>query len=84
MRHDDLHVCRKNDGDAAQGKFIIGLRDDLEEEFSDEDNPDESVFFLPQNQEDKNRRTLLRTLQVEVAESASYNNGEGRYLFHPR
>ncbi|PCH05085.1 Protein of unknown function DUF1712 [Penicillium occitanis (nom. inval.)] len=67
---------KKNDGDAAQGKFIIGLRDDLEEEFSDEDNPDESVFFLPQNQEDKNRRTLLRTLQVEVAESASYNNSE--------
>ncbi|EEA27824.1 hypothetical protein TMatcc_003882 [Talaromyces marneffei ATCC 18224] len=70
---------KKNDGDAAQGKFIIGLIDDLEEEFSDEDNPDESVFFLPQNQEDKNRRTLLRTLQVEVTESASYNNGEDTF-----
>ena len=82
MHYDDLHGCRKNDGDTAQGKFIIGLRDDLEEEFSDEDNPDESVFFLPQNQEDKNRRTLLRTLQVEVVEPASYDNGEGRYLLH--
>ncbi|EED23829.1 conserved hypothetical protein [Talaromyces stipitatus ATCC 10500] len=67
---------KKNDGDASQGKFIIGLRDDLEEEVSDDDNPDESVFFLPQNQEDNNRRTLLRTVQVEAVESASYNNGQ--------
>lgn len=66
----------------ALGKFIIGLRDNLEEEVSDEENPNESVFFLPQKEQDTNQRTLLRTVLVEVAEQESCNDGQGMYAFN--
>jgi hypothetical protein len=80
--HKTIHKLiqsRTGDGDEAVGKFIIGLRDDLEEELSDDDegNADGTLFFSTNTPDKvKNRRTLLRTLQVELAQSVPINDGE--------
>lgn len=62
------------------GKFIIGLKDDLEDEISDGD----SVEAAPPGAthvrgEASNSRTLLRTLQVETVESTPPGNDEGKF-----
>jgi hypothetical protein len=59
---------RTNSGDDTCGKFVIGLRDDLEDEISDDESPEATI---PQQNhkegESLNSRTLLRTLHLEMA-----------------
>ncbi|OKL58936.1 hypothetical protein UA08_05645 [Talaromyces atroroseus] len=70
-------TSKDRDGDEAQGKFIIGLRDNLEEDLSDDEGNVDGAILSSQTQDKaKNRRTLLRTLQVELTQSATINHDQ--------
>ncbi|KAJ9244190.1 hypothetical protein DTO169E5_2178 [Paecilomyces variotii] len=59
---------RRSPADDAVGKFIIGLRDDLEDEDSDdEDIKDGNAQQSTEEKVPKNGRTMLRTLHVRMA-----------------
>ncbi|KAH8697168.1 hypothetical protein BGW36DRAFT_378105 [Talaromyces proteolyticus] len=63
--------------DEDSGKFVIGFKDDLEEEISDEDSAEGTTSRVIYEQgEASNSRTLLRTLQVETVELASSGNND--------
>jgi hypothetical protein len=71
---------RDSQTDETLGKFIIGLKDDLEEEMSDEDSAEGAAPGTPHVQgEACNSRTLLRTLQVETVESVAPGSDEGKF-----
>jgi hypothetical protein len=68
------HASRNKPGDETSGKFIIGLRDDLEEEISDDESAEGAFTMKNQEQgESGNKRTLLRTLQLEMVESSAHS-----------
>ncbi|KAL1968873.1 hypothetical protein VTN77DRAFT_1234 [Rasamsonia byssochlamydoides] len=59
---------RSSIGDDACGKFVIGLRDDLDENTDDESTEGTSPAQNKRDGESWNNRTLLRTLHLEMAQ----------------
>lgn len=65
--------------DYASGRFIIGLRDDLENEDTDDEEPVPTNVDQPQEAESTNKRTFLRTMHLRMADSATIS-GDGGML----
>lgn len=69
---------RRSPADDAVGKFIIGLRDDLEDEDSDdEDIKDGNAQQNTEEKVAKNGRTMLRTLHVRMATASGDKDTQG-------
>jgi len=69
---------RRSPADDAVGKFIIGLRDDLEDEDSDdEDIKDGNTQQNTEEKVPKNSRTMLRTLHVRMATTSGDKDAQG-------
>lgn len=72
----DLHLYSKR-SDYASGRFIIGLRDDLENEDSDDEQAESAKADQPHEAKSANRRTLLRTLHLRMTDPTAVSDDEG-------
>lgn len=69
---------KRNPGDDAVGKFIVGLRDDLEdEETDDEDLEDNNPERNPEEKSSKRSRTMLRIVHIRMATASHDEDAQG-------
>lgn len=69
---------KRSFGDDTVGKFVIGLRDDLEDEDSDDEDPgDGNTQQTSEKKGTKNSRTMLRTVHVQMATASDDIDAQG-------